>query len=108
MTKNIAAGILRLFAILAIFSGIIILSYMFCQIRVVRGATYKPPFLDFVYPLTVSFWGLILYVLSPKLGTMVASEHNWNIPLPLGFSCNTALSNVGLGGTRCGGWTYVR
>ncbi len=76
MTKNTAVGILRLFAILTIFLGVNLLSYKFCQIRVVGGATFKPPILAFVYPIVASFWGLILYALSSKLGAMVAGDQN--------------------------------
>ena len=74
MTKNIATSILKLLAILTVFLGLILFSQVLCNIHTVNGATYKPPIHEYYFPISVAFWGGILYLLSTKLGELVATE----------------------------------
>jgi ABC-type Na+ efflux pump permease subunit len=74
MTKSTATGILKLSAILIIFLGLILLSQVLGQIHTANGALFKPLLNAYVFPIAVLFWGMVLYLLSPKLGKMVVGK----------------------------------
>ncbi len=75
MTKSTATSILKLSAILIVFLGLILFSQVLCQIRTINGATFKPLQHAYYFPVVVALWGIVLYLLSTILGSMIAGNN---------------------------------
>lgn len=74
MTKSTATSILKLSSIFIVLLGLLLFSQILCSIHTTGGVTFKPLLHAYFFPVAVLFWGIVLYLSSSNLGSMVADN----------------------------------